>query len=590
MDRPPVIRAQGVDFSYPRVAPGLPATVVLNDLSLELSRGECLALMGANGAGKTTVCRLVAALAPQLTGGELQGRIEVLGQDISQTAAGALADRIGVTFQEVEHQLFNATLEAEVAWGLEALGLPPAEIKERIKWALEVVGLQVDPMRSPASLSGGQQRRLALAVALAPRPELLVLDEPFSGLDPAGTLEVLHALTSLRQKTSAAILMAESNAEVVLALADRVAVLHRGRIALEGTPRIILGPRGQRSDVLAEAGVATPQTVQLAAAINATHGSCFDFATLDEATQALTGARSREPSPKLDLYPSPSVGAEEKAAALRFESISFNYPDQPPALNQIDLTIPAGRFVALVGANGSGKTTLAKHTIGLLRPGAGRVWVYGQDSIRLSIGQLAHHVGYLFQHPEKQIFASNVRDEVAFGPRNLGRDPARAQAAVTAALARFGLTELSGTPPAVLSYAFRRLVTLASVAALEPSILVLDEPLVGLDAPGQATTLAWAHERHADGATVLLITHDMVAAAQAEQVVVLSAGRVIANAAPAEVFGKPDLLAQAALALPPVAALAQRLELPVDVLDCKTFLERVEIPLHRGVTTSDSQP
>ncbi len=590
MSRHPVIHAQGVHFSYPPLAPGLPAVPILKDLSLEVARGECLALMGANGAGKTTFCRLVTALAPQLTGGELGGQIQVLGQEVSQITPAALAGRIGITFQEVEHQLFNATVEAEVAWVLEALGLPPAEIEQRIQWALEVVGLEVDPIRPPASLSGGQQRRLALAVALAPWPELLVLDEPFSGLDPAGIREVLEALTALRQETSAAILMAESNSEVVLALADRVAVLHQGQVALEGTPRAVLGAFQGGLETLREAGVAPPQMAQLATCINARYGSRYDFVTLEEAERALAGAKPK-PAPGDDHQEqSPPPGPEAEPPALHFERLTFSYPNQPPALNQVELAIPAGRFVALVGANGSGKTTLAKHTIGLLRPAAGRLWVHGRETATLSIGQLARQVGYLFQQPERQIFAPSVREEVAFGPRNLGREPAQVEAEVTAALARFGLTELAAAPPAVLSYAIRRLVTLASVAALDPSILVLDEPLVGLDAPGRAITLAWAHERHACGDTVLLITHDMTAAAQAEHVVVLRAGRVIANAPPAEVFGQPELLARAALTPPPVASLAQRLKLPAEVLDCETFLERVDLPLDGRGPVTDHQP
>jgi energy-coupling factor transporter ATP-binding protein EcfA2 len=582
MSRPPVIHAQGVHFSYPPVTPGSPAVPVLTNLSLQVARGECLALMGANGAGKTTFCRLVTALAPQLTGGELQGQIEVLGQEFTRTTPAALAGRIGITFQEVEHQLFNATVEAEVAWGLEALGLPPAEIERRLQWALEVVGLEVDPTRSPASLSGGQQRRLALAVALAPRPELLVLDEPFSGLDPAGTREVLEALTALRQETSAAILMAESNTEVVLALADRIGLLHQGQVALEGTPRAVLGPSEKGPGILQMAGVAAPQMAQLATRINGRYGSRFSFLTLDEAERALAGAKPKHPAGNDHPGEGFSHNSGNGPPALYFEGLTFSYANQPPALDGVELAIPAGRFVALVGANGSGKTTLAKHAIGLLRPAGGRVWVHGQETAGLSIGQLARQVGYLFQHPERQIFASSVREEVAFGPRNVGREPARVEEEVTAALARFGLTQLAAAPPAVLSYAIRRLVTLASVAALEPTVLVLDEPLVGLDAPGRATTLAWAHERHAAGGTVLLITHDMTAAAQAEQVVVLRAGRVVANSPPAEVFGQPDLLSWAALEPPPVASLAQRLGLPADVLDCETFLERVEIPAGRG--------
>jgi energy-coupling factor transport system ATP-binding protein len=539
--------------------------------------------MGANGAGKTTFCHLLTALAPQMTKGEFGGDLLVLGERVVDCRPGALAGRVGITFQEVEHQLFNATVEAEVAWGLEAQGLPPAEIEERIRWALAIVGLKVERSRSPATLSGGQGRRLALAVALAPRPELLVLDEPFSGLDPAGRREVQKALETLRGETTAAILMTESNAEMVAALADRVAVLDRGRIGLEGTPQELFA----QTERLEEMGVAVPQLARLAAAMNARHGTGYHFLTVDEAEEALV-ERSRNPvdGPRPDrdpegekLTPGPiqkNQGSHIAAPALGFEDLSFSYPDSPPALRGIDLTIPAGQFVALVGANGSGKTTLTKHVIGLLRPTAGRVWVGGQEAAELSIGQLARQVGYLFQHPERQIFASTVRDEVAFGPRNLileGSGSEMVEAQTEAALARFGLQDLASSPPAVLSYAMRRLVTLASVAAMEPSILVLDEPTVGLDAPGRAITLNWAHERHAAGCTVILVTHDMAAAAAAERMLVLEEGELVADGPPAEIFRRPPLLARAALRPPPIAALAYRLGLPADILDVESFVD-----------------
>lgn len=577
MSDDPAVWARGVAFTYPAVADSIPAAAVLTDLSLEVAPGECLGLMGANGVGKTTLCRLVTALAPRLTGGELKGRLTILGLDATRIKPGALAGRVGIAFQEVEHQLFNSTVEAELAWGLEALGLPPPEIARRIGWALEVVGLEVALSRPPASLSGGEQRRLALAVALSTQPELLVLDEPLSGLDPAGVREVLAALGALRRETAAAILMTESNPEGVLALADRMAVLAGGRVALEGTPREVFG----RVEELAEVGAAIPQLAQLAEALNSGLGTRFSFLTLDEAEEALAPVLPREDTPA--AAPSalaPLARGKRGTEAFCFERVVFNYPEGPPVLHEVELAVPTGQFVALVGANGSGKTTLAKQVIGLLRPAGGRVRVQGRDAAQLSVGQLAQQVGYLFQHPERQIFASTVWDEVAFGPRNLGLEPAAIKERVAAALARFVLSDLAAAPPAVMSYALRRLVTLASVAAMEPAILVLDEPTVGLDAPGRAATLDWVHELHGGGRTILLVTHDMAAAAQAERMVVLEAGRVVADDRPAGIFRRPELMAQAALEAPSVALLAARLGLPAEVLEVgamvRVLRERVD--------------
>ncbi len=240
--------------------------------------------------------------------------------------------------------------------------------------------------------------------------------------------------------------------------------------------------------------------------------------------------------------------------------LRFWYEEGVPVLDGVDLSVPRGQFIALVGANGSGKTTLVKHVNGLLRPRGGRVRVLGRDTAGCSIGELAQRVGFLFQHPEQQIFSSTVRQELAFGPRNLGLPPDEVQARVEAALACFALSDVAERPPAILGYGLRRRVTLASLAAMDPPILVLDEPTVGLDAPGLRETFDWLAERHGQGRTILLVTHDMALAAEyAQRVVVLHQGRVQADGTPAHLFALVDLLARASLAPPPVVALAQAL-------------------------------
>jgi cobalt transport protein ATP-binding subunit len=246
--------------------------------------------------------------------------------------------------------------------------------------------------------------------------------------------------------------------------------------------------------------------------------------------------------------------------AVEVSDLWFWYGEGAPVLKGMSLAIGCGEFVALVGANGSGKTTLVKHFNGLLRPRRGQVRLAGQDTASRSLGELARQVGYLFQRPEQQIFSPTVRQELAFGPRNLGLPPAEVEGRVEAALARFGLSAVAGQPPAILSYGLRRRVTLASLAAMDPPVVVLDEPTVGLDAGGHQETFGWLAELHAQGRTIVLVTHDMALAAERTgRVVVLHQGQVIADGPPANLFQQTDLLARAALAAPPVTALAQAL-------------------------------
>jgi energy-coupling factor transporter ATP-binding protein EcfA2 len=248
------------------------------------------------------------------------------------------------------------------------------------------------------------------------------------------------------------------------------------------------------------------------------------------------------------------------APALEVHELWFWYEAGTPVLHGIDLDVPAGQFVALVGANGSGKTTLAKQMNGLLRPKRGAVAVMGQPAAGRPVGDVARQVGFLFQHPEQQIFSATVREEIAFGPTNLGLPRAEVEARVAAALDRFDLVAVAERPPAILSYGARRRVTLASLAAMDPPILVLDEPTVGLDARGLEETFGWLRELHTGGRTILLVTHDMELVAQhAQRAVVLHDGRIVADDRPAAIFEQPELIERASLDLPPVAALSAEL-------------------------------
>jgi energy-coupling factor transporter ATP-binding protein EcfA2 len=293
---PDAVRATGLRFAYPPSSAGEPDSWVIDGLDLRVPPGQWLAIMGASDTGKTTLCLLLAGLAPYLTGGTLEGQVLVAGRDTQEHLPPALADTVGIVFQETEAQLFNATVEAEVAWGLENLGLPVEEIRARIGEVLSLLHLELVRHRAPEELSGGEKKRVALASILAMRPALLILDEPLGGLDPAGRAEVLAALSALRRDLAATIIMTEADPEPVAAFADRVVVLERpavaaagvqhrpgAQIGLEGPPRTVFS-QVQR---LAALGVAVPQMARVAAGLNRRLGTSFDFFTLEQARQAL---------------------------------------------------------------------------------------------------------------------------------------------------------------------------------------------------------------------------------------------------------------------------------------------------------------
>ena len=564
----PAVCLESLTYTYPPILPGTSPAPALQSIDLCLPAGQLLAVMGPTGAGKTTLCLALNGLVPRATGGILRGNVWVAGYNTRHQPVAELATRVGLVFQDSESQLFNMTVEDEVAFGPENLGLPADEIEQRVDWALQVVGLSDLRTHSPAQLSGGQQRRLALAAALAMQPRVLVLDEPTADLDPLGRQAIMAVIAGLRQQ-GMTIVMATQDAEIVAELADRVAVLDAGRLVLEGTPAQVFA----QVDRLHNLGVEVPQVTELSRRL----GIEPVWLTVDQAVQALASGPNgpggvAASAPKAGARPEPAseAGVGSSLPAVGFEQVWYRYDGGAPALAGIDLSIPRGAYTALIGANGSGKTTLAKHVIRLLRPERGRVLVLGQDTRRTTTGQLAHQVSYVFQNPDHQLFAANVWDEVAFGPRNLGLASAEVERRVQQALATFDLTAVSGLPPAVLSYGQRRLVTLATAHAMQPQILILDEPSVGLDRRLTRRLLDWVADLHQAGTMVLFITHDMRLAALARRSVVLEQGRVCADVPTARLFDAPEHLRQAGILPPPVVELGQRLGLP-DVLTVDDF-------------------
>jgi energy-coupling factor transporter ATP-binding protein EcfA2 len=278
-----MIHVNQLHFTYSSPLPGQPDVVVFESLSFHVSPGEVVTVMGGNSSGKSTLCLALAGLAPRLTGGgKIAGEILIAGQDVQALPPGALAGTIGVVFQDPTGQLFNTTVEAEVAWGLENLGLPPAVIAERVAWALDVVRLEAPLDRPPEHLSGGQQKRLALAAVLALQPSVLLIDSLTGGLDPQGRREVIQTLRDLVDHDGYTILFTENDAEVVAMLAGRVLALHEGRLAMDGPPAEVF----REVERLAEMGIAAPPAAQLAHHLQQA-GRPAEFYTLAGALSAL---------------------------------------------------------------------------------------------------------------------------------------------------------------------------------------------------------------------------------------------------------------------------------------------------------------
>ena len=278
-----VIEISQLSYAYPPLLPDGQPVQVLRGIDLAVERGECLAILGPTGAGKSTLCMALNGLVPRSTGGVLGGHVCVLGHDTRTTPVPELARYVSIVYQDPESQLFCATVEDEVAFGPENLALERREVAERVAWALSLVDMSAYRLRSPAALSGGQKQRVAIAAGLAMLPEVLVLDEPTSGLDPEGQYEVWSAVERLRRERSMTIVMVSQDAEQVAEFAQRVAVLDQGQLLCVDTPEHVFADRA----LLAQAGLAAPQVAEVAEALNARLGSAFCFSRLGQAEAEL---------------------------------------------------------------------------------------------------------------------------------------------------------------------------------------------------------------------------------------------------------------------------------------------------------------
>ena len=567
------VRIDGLGVRYPGKK-----TPSLDEISLVVGAGERVGVAGRTGAGKSTLALAAAGFIPRVVRAKLDGRVEIDGIGTAGAAADALLGRVGIVFATPANQLSASklTVREELAFGLENLGVPRAEMDPRIDATLDRLGIEHLADREPFALSGGEQQRVAIASIVAMGTTILVLDEPTAQLDPAGTAAVADLLEELARAGSA-VLCAEHDPSV-LGRMDRCLVLERGRTVALDVPGTALG--------LAEgiAGLTPPTLVRLAQVASLDLARAFDESAIAAGLRAWSGlgalpdgraAAAGSGGEHPDAGPAWTPGRERAPVRITIDGLVHRYPGGVEAVRGASLTIEPGEAVAILGQNGSGKTTLVKHLNGLLRPDAGRVLLDGESTAGRSVADLARTVGFVFQDPDDQLFERSVEREAAFGPRNMGMTAAGVASRVAGSLAAVGLTDERATNPYDLDLSRRKLVALAGILAMDPAVLVLDEPTTGQDTDGVARVAAIIEAFRAVGRSVVTITHDMeFAATRFSRIVVMRAGEVVADGAPGEVFGPQgrSLLASTGLVPPPAARIAAQMGLDAVSLDAAGLL------------------
>jgi energy-coupling factor transporter ATP-binding protein EcfA2 len=500
----PVLTIQNLSFRYrDRQEPSL------ENISLEMASGELLLLAGASGSGKTTIIRCINGLIPRSYKGDLQGKILINGQDVSQLSLARISQMAGTVLQDPERQILGTRVRNEVAFGLENLGLPRDEIRQRMDEALQHLGILELRDRETFNLSGGEKQKVALAGVLAMRPNLLLLDEPLASLDPGSAQETLALVRQLADE-GMAVLMVEHRVEDVLKIGpQRILYLSDGQIRYFGKPEGL-------TQVVDYHEIKLPAAMIMERAID-----------------------SPAPQP-LERRPA-SIEADGRKL-VQFENVAFGYEKKTEVLHGIDLTLRQGDVVAILGPNGAGKTTLVKHAIGLLKPQEGRVLVHGKDTDDLSIAQIANTLGYVFQSPSHMLFAPTVHDELAFGPKNLGHSADQIEKEVAQAIDIVNLTGREDDPPLALSFGQQKRVSIAAILAMQSQILVMDEPTAGQDYKNYMEFMD-AILQLPNFEAILFITHDVdLAVIYANRVLLVDQGRIVADGKPEEVLADLDRL------------------------------------------------
>ena len=525
----------------------------LDDVSLEVSRGERICVLGANGSGKSTLASVVCGLlAPD------EGTVELAGERVCADGSPDLeayrrARRsLGLVFQNPDDQIVTSVVEDDVAFGPENLGLPRDEIAARVARELRRVAMEGYAGADPSRLSGGQRQRVCIAGALAMEPSVLVLDEPGSLLDVRGRAAIMRVMGRLAAAGTTLIHVTHFMEEALDA--DRVLVMDHGRIVLEGAPDEVFSHGPELSGL----GLEVPFAARLSERLDLPW-------TCDE-RQLLCKLGTVPNSQKTLMEERPDIKHVCKLGTvpnLQVEHVTFSYGRRERALDDVSFEVPAGSSTAIIGQTGSGKSTLLRLLCGLERPDEGRVVVDGHDtSSRRGSKAARRAVGYVMQHPERQLFAETVEKDVAFGPRNLKLPAAEVERRVSRAIETVGLTARRNDSPFTLSGGQRRLCALAGILAMEPRILVLDEPTAGLDPRGRTMlrrVLARLSER---GITLVQVTHSMEDAARSERVVALDQSRLVAIGTPREVFSRDNerRLREGGLGIPRSLRVARELE------------------------------
>lgn len=558
-----VITVENLRYRYPHAK-----ELALDGLDFSVEKGEFIGIIGENGAGKSTLSQALMGLVPQFYKGAYGGTVMVDGIEAGRTPVAQLCGHVGLVFQNPFNQLSGAkdNVYEEVAFGMQNLGVPAEEMKSRVEEALKLLDIWQYRDRNPFDLSGGQMQRVAIASVLVMRPDVMILDEPTSQLDPEGSDEVFKAVETLTG-SGITILMIEQKIEKLAAYCDRILLLHKGKQIAFDTPQKVFSMPD-----LNNYGIQAPAFTRICKAEGVTLADGTYPVTVEEAAGVLREKRLGAPAcadggeraqKAAEVKAAQAGGPAESAVSsdeqFRIENLDFSYLADVPVLKNLNMKLDK-RPTAIIGQNGAGKTTLVKLLKGLLKPVSGSIYFHGEDISGKTVAMLAGNVGYVFQNPDDQIFKYNVMNEILFGPLNIGMDAERAKKEAERALKLTGLTGKEKENPYDLELYERKMTAIASVLAMDTDVLILDEPTIAQDWKGRQIIGGIIRSLSERGKLVIAILHDMdFVAENFERVIIMAHGQVLADGTAKEVFAQEEALKKARLQKPYVMQLCEAL-------------------------------
>ena len=528
----------------------------LENITLEIQKGDFVGIIGESGAGKTTLCSCINGLIPHHYTGDFYGSVKIEGKDTFETKPDKLALKVGSVFQDIESQIVSYFVEDEILFGLENFGVPADQIEERITNALEALEITELRHREISTLSGGQKQKVVFAAILALQPDYLVLDEPTGELDPASSLQIFKLLKKLNEEKGITIIIAEQKIMLLCEFVKKLIVLEKGTVVHYGEIRSTLTHQKE----MEEAGINCPRVLTLTgkmmeegltpAGMKSEDRICLN--TQEAAAFVKKIIKDCRIKSDNDTVKSFSGSTRESNPVLEFKDVCFSYNETANVKN-LNVKINKGDFTAIIGSNGAGKSTFSKLCNGLLQPSEGDVYVLGDNTRRSKVSDLAKHIGFLFQNPDRQICCNTVEEEIAFSLKNNGLAKDEIDSRVAKTIEEFGFDPK--VEPFNMSRGQRQRLCLACLIALNPEILILDEPTTGLDYRECMEVMERIRQLNEKGTTVIMVCHDMeVVLDFAKSVIVMNRGEILAQGETREVLSDNELLGRARLLQPQIAA------------------------------------